>query len=77
MQLLRAMHDYAAESECCKSDAFRFFSATLLDETKQMTAPERFTLKEVEALTAHTRSTLLDNLQLIRLVFTQPQTVVT
>lgn len=75
LSIIGKTHARTVESEGDKSDVFRFFSATSLDATKAMAPHERFTLKEVEVMVAHVRSTLIDHMHLFRLVFTQPQTI--
>jgi len=73
--LLNQTHEHAVDASVSKPELYRFFSDKLLSATKNMPIADRFTLQEVEAITAHARTTALDQLLLIRLVFTQPQTV--
>ena len=58
-----------------KEGVYRFFANVLLAATKAMTPADRYSLSDVEALTQFARTSLLDHLELIRLVFTQPQNV--
>jgi len=73
--VMAALHTHAVESKCSKAEGFDFFMDAMLGATKALPLTERFSLSEVQSLTAHARTSYLDAIRLHQLVYTEEQTL--